>query len=136
MKSYILVAFVSWLAVVILMTYGGQQGNETKLIPWEYSGFDWMVLQKMLLIVFLLSFLLRYLDRENFQLAKVANLSSALFFIHPLVLAVARSTGALNLFPGFGGFVALSLVVTVSSFLLAYIIKELFGYRSRYLIGF
>jgi surface polysaccharide O-acyltransferase-like enzyme len=105
--------------------------------PLQYAGFDIMMLQKICLCLFFMVFLQRFEHARLSMLQLMASGSFAIYFLHPWVLYFIEPVLAahpVNL-PGGMKWLLLTLLVTVTSLLLASIIKQLAGSRSRYLIG-
>jgi hypothetical protein len=136
LRSNYVFAGCVWVSFVFVMSALGQQGNLHKWLPWQYSGIDLFVLQKTLLIIFIISILLRFLNRPSPIFSFIASISFPLFFIHPWVLS-ALSFFELNNFVnhGFTNFVVVSIMVICISIGLAVSAKKVFGERSRFVIG-
>jgi surface polysaccharide O-acyltransferase-like enzyme len=136
LKNNVLLTFCSWILVLVVMTFFGQSGNINKDIPWHYFGFDWMVIQKITLIFTMLSFLQRFLQSRNEFLEFIANISFALFFIHPLVLSFVSLIGFNQQLSGFLGFVILAIFVVSSSIILTFYAEKALGEKSKFIIGY
>ena len=117
----------------------GIQGSKHKAL-FEYAGIDLMFLQKVFLLLFIMTSI-HHLSRWQIKpLSFFANISFGLFFIHGYVLMVLQrvSINDLLLNYGFSAETALlikfTLVVMISS-LIAVVIMKLLGKNSRYVIG-
>lgn len=138
-----LIGRTSSLIIITLMLVGtivgmaslGQVGNMIKPNIFDWNGFDLMVVQKILFILFLLSTLRKIEHVSLPALQFIASMSFAIFFIHTWVYSLLRK----GLFSevqhgilGFLGIFALTISITIIA---ALIVKRIFGKRSRYLIG-
>ena len=86
LKNNFIMISITLILCVIIMTLYAQVGNSHKINPWSWDGFDFMVLQKILLILFLMTFF-RHYTPYNIQLFKyISKISFALFFIHPWII--------------------------------------------------
>jgi surface polysaccharide O-acyltransferase-like enzyme len=127
---------IAWLATVLLMTNAGEVGNSHKWIPWDYTGIDWMVPQKMILIFLLISLLLRYGSHRSAVMGTIASHSFPLFFIHPWVLLFFDFTNITEILTGgLRGFLLLSAVVLTCSLLASALIRASLRDNARYVIG-
>jgi surface polysaccharide O-acyltransferase-like enzyme len=123
------------LAILQVLTHD-EIGNYHKP-PLQYGGLDIMLLQKICLCLFFMVFLERFEHARLPVLQLLASTSFALYFLHPWVMYFLEAVLAahpVNL-PGGMKWLLLSLAVTITSLLIASIIKQLAGSRSRYLIG-
>jgi len=127
------------LAITIItataMHWSGQTDNAGKASMLAWRGIDYMVLQKLSLIPFMLAFTL-CLQKFNIPFLKVmAAMSFALYFLHQWVLSFLRSSGLMDVEHGFIGVLMLCAITTLLSYLLARLLRLLIGKRSRYVIG-
>ncbi len=132
-KAFILMLIS--IATATAMHWLGQTDNTAKATILAWQGIDYMVLQKLSLIPFMLAFTM-YLQRFDIPLLKtMASMSFALYFLHQWVLSFLRSSGLMEFNHGFAGVLLLCAVTTILSYLLARFIRLLTGKQSRYMIG-
>jgi len=127
---------LSVLCLTIGMSYLGQAGNAEKVYPWVWAGFDLMVIQKVLLILFALSWLNKYEAVEIPWLGFIASISFALFFIHPWVLSIISMTGFEKNFDSLGWVFLKATLVTLVSIGLGLTVKFIFKNNSRFIVGY
>lgn len=100
----------------------------------EYTRVDLKVFEKTIQAIAVLILFERLFDRKNALLDLIASASFAIFFLHPIVIAVFKRLidGA---FSGFLYWHLLTVAVFFTSLLAAYILKQLLGRYSRPVIG-
>jgi surface polysaccharide O-acyltransferase-like enzyme len=126
--------FLMTILIAFLMSLFGQVGSVNKAL-FVYSGVDLMIFQKLSFILFMLAFTL-YLQKYNLDfLKKIASISFALFFLHPWVLSVLNKIGMKTIEHGFAGAFFIFMIVTALTYIIAYLIKQMLGGKSKYLIG-
>jgi len=134
-QNKVLILMMTTIALATVMQWLGQTDNTAKASILAWQGIDYMVLQKLSLIPFMLAFTM-YLQKFDLPFLKtMANMSFALYFLHQWVLSFLRSSGLMEVNHGFAGVLILCAVATLLSYLLARIIKKLIGNQSRYMIG-
>ena len=127
--------FCLTVIVAFAMYCLGQTDNMGKRGILQWNGVDLMVLQKLTLIPFMLSFMM-WLQRYELPALKViANMSFAFYFLHQWVLYWMRDTGLLDFEHGIGGVFKIFLFVLISCYFLSFVVKQLLNKKSRYLIG-
>jgi surface polysaccharide O-acyltransferase-like enzyme len=134
-RELILLALV--LAPLIWQTLVlGHVGTYNKA-PFTFGGFDWVLVQKVFLCLFLMVLLHRFEDRSWKLLGLLASSSFAIYFLHAWVLAVAydikdgRETGA----PAFLVWPVATALVTALSIGAALVARRILGKRSRMVVG-
>jgi probable poly-beta-1,6-N-acetyl-D-glucosamine export protein len=136
-KTGLLGVAVLSLALFQAFFYEGY-GNFHKEKMFVYGGVDILLIQKVVMCFFLLSWLQHYEHRHLPVLKMLASTSFAVFFIHPWVLFALSASGLralLDLLPGLIGFGVTFCLVLWVSVLTAYLIKASLKDRSRYLTG-
>lgn len=132
-KHLILCAFI---ATVVSMTFLGQVGNSMKSIAFEIVGYDFMVLQKALLIMVFLAYLRAYANREIPIGKYIADRSFPLFFLHGWVIGLLSFSGINYLFSEtFLGVILRFLLVVLLTLGSVNIIQKLLKSKSQYYIG-
>ena len=123
------------VAIAFIMYLLGQKDNMGKASIFAWHGIDLMIFQKTSLILFMLGFTM-YLQQYKIQLLMtIAEMSFALYFLHQWSLSFMRRTGLMDFSHEFGGVVLLFMAATISAYLIALLIKQLFGKTSRRIIG-
>lgn len=127
--------FALTVAVAMLMYFLGQTDNAGKASILVWHGLDYMIVQKLTLILFILAFTL-YWQQYNLPFLKtIANMSFALYFLHQWMLSFMRDFGMGDINHGFVGVIFISIIAMTLSYLLARIIKQMLKGKSRYVIG-
>jgi surface polysaccharide O-acyltransferase-like enzyme len=128
----LLIVTVSTATAMYLL---GQTDNLGKASILAWNGIDFMVIQKLSLIPFMLAFTM-FLQKYDLPLLNtLASMSFALYFLHQWVLSFFRSAGLMDIEHGFAGVVLLFTATVIFSYLLARTIKLMIGSKSRYMIG-
>lgn len=136
LKKNVALIGAAWLFVVVFMTSIGERSNAVKFNPFEFTGFDWMIPQKILLILFILAALLTFANRRVASLKYIADISFPLFFVHPLVVEISLKSNARWVLPENAlGFVVYAWFVTCASIFIIRVIKSLLGQHSRRVFG-
>jgi probable poly-beta-1,6-N-acetyl-D-glucosamine export protein len=131
----VLILFALTVAVAIMMYLLGQTNNAGKASILAWHGPDYMILQKLSLILFILAFTM-HCQQYNIPILKtIANMSFALYFLHQWILSFMRDFGVGSIQHGFGGVLMIFIAATIFSYLLACFIKQIFKSKSRYVIG-
>ncbi|MDX3774080.1 acyltransferase [Chromatiaceae bacterium AAb-1] len=122
------------LALSLYQSYYLEISHNSHKAFWEYTRVDLKVFEKTLQAVAVLVLLERLFDRRYALLDLIASASFAIFFLHPVVIAVFKRLidGA---FSGFLYWHVLTVLVFFTSLLTAYILKRILGKYSRPLIG-
>lgn len=106
---------------------------------WWPLGFDYMLLQKYVAILFLCGFLARWGQAIARPLKFMARISFGVYFTHGIIIAVLiRVASALSLPHAGNGLVDLAIyggVVLFLSIAATLVVKRVAGTRSRYIIG-
>ncbi len=130
---------ITALLAYIQVGYTGIIGSSHKDL-FTFSGIDIMYLQKVFLLLFVITSL-ELLENKNVKpLSFFANISFSLYFIHGYVLILLARLSINDILLNYGlnnaiaMFIKFTLVVAISSLLSVCIIK-LLGKRSRYFIG-
>lgn len=132
------ISTVIWLAWVVAMTLDGQIGNRHTWWPWPigpFTGFDWMVPQKVAAIVALWSVLLAYADRRIGWLRRVADASFGIYFLHPWIAAWVPQGWLASGRYGVIGFVVDTAALVLASMVVTRAVQWAIGSRSRYVVG-
>lgn len=131
-----LLLFILLLLSLYVMTDLGQSGNNTKLNPFIYTGIDFMVFQKIILIILILALLKDYLSQRVSILSFVADNSFPVFFIHGWIIALLGFMGFDELVPNnLAGVLVAFLFVFSMSLLCAALTKKILRGYSRFIIG-
>ena len=131
-KAYYLLGIVFLLA--LLQAYFGHVGSYHKA-PFEYSGLDLMLIQKITLSFFLMAWLHKFEHTKNKLLGIIAATSFTIYFMHALLLWAITSVhfklnGTWLLY-----ILLVAAVVTICASS-ALVIKKITSKYSRYLIGY
>lgn len=132
-KTLLLLAFT--VGIAFIMQLLGQRDNMGKASILAWHGLDWMIVQKISLIVFMLAFTMTLQQYKIPFLNTMANMSFALYFLHQWALSLMRSLGIMDFKHGFGGVLFIFGLAIVFSYLFARIIKLILRTHSRYVIG-
>ncbi len=128
------------VALSVLQVYiAGSYGSYHKSAIFSYAGFDLNILQKLLMIFFLLSVLAKLESRSIPLLSYLASISFGIYFIHPwAIMAFHRLSMEryLAFAPGPLIFLLKTLLILSVSIGLAETLKRRLHQRSRYLIGY
>ncbi|RDH83752.1 MAG: hypothetical protein DIZ80_06335 [endosymbiont of Galathealinum brachiosum] len=135
-------AYILGLAVLLLsyiqITYYGFYYNFTKKVIFSYNGIDILIIQKILLIFFILS-LLQKIDHIEIPLLKyLASISFAIFFLHSFVILFIDSFSLIEYIDFLPGIIifAIRTVFTIAiSIGIAILLKRLLEKKSSYIIG-
>lgn len=130
----ILLLFITAL-VAIGMHLLGQTNNIGKASILMWNGMDYMIIQKLSLIVFMLAFTFALQQYDIPFLKVTADMSFALYFLHQWALSFMRSLGLLDFEHDFAGVLLIFSLALAFSYLLAYLIKIILKKKSRYVIG-
>ena len=117
----------------------GSYGNYHKSAIFSYAGLDLNILQKLLLIFFLLSVLAKLESRSIPLLSYLASISFAIYFLHPWALYGLRRLSMVSYLafaPGPLIFLIKTALILGVSLWLAETLKTRLRQRSRYLIGY
>lgn len=139
-KSKSLQLGLATIALSALQVYvTGRFGNYHKSEILSYAGFDLNILQKLLMIFFLLSVLAKLDNRSIPLLSYFASISFGIYFIHPWAL-LAFHRLSMERYLAFGPgpliFLLKTLLILGVSIGLAETLKRRLHHRSRYLIGY
>lgn len=136
-KTIVLGVFVLAFAMLEAATRN-DFGNYSKTEMFSFNGIDIIIVQKIFMCFFFLSFFHKY-ENKNISILKfVAGLSFPIYFLHPWVLklvAKMQLVSYVKFLPDFSVFIMTTLVVTVSSIFVAYIIKLILRNNSKFVIG-
>lgn len=127
--------FLLTVTIAMLMYFLGQTNNAGKASILVWHGIDYMIFQKLSLILFILAFTLDWQQYNMPFLKAIANMSFALYFLHQWVLSFMRDFGMGDIEHGFIGVILISIIAMTASYLLACIIKQTLKGKSRYIIG-
>ena len=123
------------ILIAMTMCLLGQTDNAGKASILAWRGPDYMIFQKLSLIIFMLAFTMHLQKYDMRFLKTIANMSFALYFLHQWILSFMSNLGMLDFQHGFGGVVLIFIIVATFSYLLARVVKLLLGSISRYVIG-
>lgn len=121
--------------IALGMHFLGQNHNAAKASIMAWQGPDYMIMQKLSLIVFMLALTMALEAFEIPHLKVIANMSFAIFFLHQWILEALHSIGLDKLAHGFGGVTLLFIFVTCLSYFLSKLIKKVLKDKSRFVIG-
>jgi len=137
-KKSVSLGLLTLLIVLTQIVLYGDYRNFHKPTIGLFNGFDIMILQKIALIFFVLSVLEKLGRFDVYILKYLANLSFAIYFIHPWVIFFIDYYHVLDVIeflPGAIIFVIKFLCVMALSILIARVVKLALKDRSRYFIG-
>lgn len=116
----------------------GTHGNFHKDVIFSYQGIDRIILQKILLIFFIIG-VLQTLSNKQVPIFKyLASISFPIFFIHPWILffiSYYSITDYLLFLPGIVIFIITTSIAIIGSILVANLIRLIFNKKSSYVIG-
>ena len=136
-KSMVLGALVLCLSLLQIKIYG-TYGNFQKDDIFSFEGVDLIILQKVLLIFFIISVLLKLEDKHIPILKYVASVSFPIFFIHPWILFFINYYSIkdyFNFLPGIIVFGVITTIAFIGSIVIANMIKLTLKKRSNFVIG-
>jgi surface polysaccharide O-acyltransferase-like enzyme len=116
----------------------GSYGNYHKMDMFSYHGIDRIIIQKILLIFFIIALLQKFANKQIQVLKYLASLSFPIFFIHPWITFFIKYSAIyeyLLFLPGFVIFIIITTSAVLGSILVAGLIKLIFKKRSSYIIG-
>jgi peptidoglycan/LPS O-acetylase OafA/YrhL len=134
-------AILGFLVLVLVATQIAvfdHVGNYQKEDLFSYNGISIMLIQKIFLIFFFLSFLQKYEKTDNRFLKEIAASSFAIFFLHMLFLEVLLKLhidSLLSVTPDLINWLATSVLVVLASYVFAYFVKSTLKRNSKFLIG-
>lgn len=136
-ERYLWLPWCLLLASILLSVYQsaylGIAHNAHKYF-FTYGGIDLKVIEKTMQAVAVLLLFERYWQQRHRLIDLVASASFAIFFLHPIVIAVFKRL-LNNTFSGFLYWHILTLAVFSATLLLAWSIKKVLGSYSRKVIG-
>lgn len=135
MKRHSLALFIALAAIITWMIAHGQVAYLQTWNPFAWKGLDVTVIQKILLIAVLLATLKRVDHIRIPALAYIANVSFAIFFLHPWALAILNLL-ELQHFPGFAGVIFRTAFAVLASALVAEAARLVLKGRSQYITGY
>lgn len=136
-KSLILGVLTLLISIIQTISHDGY-GNFHKERMISYNGIDTMIIQKIFMIFFFLSFLQKIDNKEIPFLKHIASASFAIYFLHPWVLLFTDYfpvSQYLPFIPEFIFFIIKTLSVVGISLAVATLFKAILRKRSRYIIG-
>lgn len=133
-KQILLFGIVVGLA--ILQAYSYSSNGNLHSTPFEYNGVDIAYLQKLILCVFLMTFLHKFEDCEFNILKKIAVSSFAIYFLHGWVIGII-SMFSIYYSQHYNGYLLLLITpfVIITTYVFAAIIKRIAKSKSRFVIG-
>lgn len=138
-KGKTLYLLLASLAGSFLMSFIGQVGNLHRNLFASIEHLDYMVLQKILFIIFFMSFC-QYLTKYKLKLSKyIADISFALFFLHGFTIWLIHEVN--HLFFNFQSdtffyVVVVFLLTIIIDVAVIFFVKTLFKNKSKYIIGY
>lgn len=120
------------VTLALLMVGFGQWGNAHKATIWQWAGLDLMVLQKVAMIGAMIGLLLRWEEIDLPVLGFLAEISFALFFLHPWAIALWKEIGFRGWEHGLAGTLLLFVLVVLTSVAAALTARAMLGHRSRF----
>lgn len=133
-KQVLLLGIVVGLA--ILQAYSCLSSGNLHNVPYKYNGIDIAYMQKLILCVFLMTFLHKFENYEFSTLKKIATSSFAIYFLHAWVIQL------ISMFSGYysqyyNGLLLLIItpLVVITTYFLAVTIKRITTSHSRLVIG-
>ena len=136
-RSIILGCIAVALSALRALAYNGY-GNFNKTDIFSYNGIDIMILQKIAMCFFFLSFFQKYEITDIPALKLLASSSFALYFIHTWIVIVFEPTITktfIGFLPGMAVFIITVPIVLSGSLLIAYTVKMVLKKNSRYVTG-
>lgn len=105
-------------------------------MPVTWTPEKFVYIRKIALILLLAGLLLRHADRPVPGMTPIARWSFGIFFLHQLpLLLLLPIAGHDRIAPGYGGLACYAALVFGIAVLLVRLARDLFGSRSRYLVG-
>jgi peptidoglycan/LPS O-acetylase OafA/YrhL len=134
-KVFLLAAIVVSISF-LKVSLGQSDGNLYKNL-WAWNGLDLMVLQKLFLILFLVALCQKLEIFRLSLLCYIADISFAIYFLHPWVLWVLiyQEKVIADIQHGLLGVVVIFLVTSIISIIIANLVKLALKEKSRYIIG-
>lgn len=136
-KITLLGAGVLFISLLQIKLYG-THGNFHKAEIFLYNGIDIIIIQKILLIFFIIAILQKFANEHIHVLKYLASVSFPIFFIHPWILFFINYysvTDYLLFLPGMGIFIIITCTGVLGSILVANVIKLVLHQRSIYIVG-
>ncbi len=136
-KSIVLGACVICISLLQIKAYG-TYGNFHKDDIFSFEGVDVIILQKIFLIFFIISVLLKLEDKSLPILKYIASMSFPIFFIHPWILFFINYysiKGYFSFLPGIVVFAVITSIAFIGSIIIANMIKFTLNKRSNFVIG-
>jgi len=123
---------------LLQINFYGTYGNFHKAELFSYQGIDRIIIQKILLIFFIIAFLQKFINNHIPVLKYLASISFPIFFIHPWILFFIKHysiTDYLWFLPDVFIFMLTTIIAVVGSIFIANLIKLAFKNRSNFIIG-
>lgn len=130
--------FLAVIGLAWLEAVSGVSGNYFKPML-QAGGVDLMLLQKLCLCLFMLSFLRRFENMRSKSIDALADTSFAIFFLHPLFITLFRDNPFVQPYlqaESWGQYVIFSTLCLLLCAGLALWAQRVFGVRSRLLTGY
>lgn len=136
-RPFFLLGIVLGLSALKVLV-DGSHANNVKASLFAYDGVDVLILQKIFLVMLLISILRRFENKALSALEHIASCSFAIFFLHPWALiATKKVCRHLGLFSGhgFAEFAATFVATLLLSIGCAHLVRFMLKRKSRLLIG-
>ncbi len=136
-KSMIFGGLVILMAVIQLIIFD-HIGNYQKEDPFALNGISLMLIQKILLIFFFLSFLQKYEQKESKLLKEIAAASFAIYFLHMIALQgllKLKADALLSFSPDLISWLMISGMAIFICYVVARAVKYTFKRNSKLFIG-
>lgn len=114
-------------------------GSYHKADIFSYNGLDLIIVQKIVMIFFIISTLKKIKTREIWILKSLASTSFGVYFLHPWILTALHSISFFQYYSFVNGgllFVLTTVMVMTISIALTTLFSKVLGRRSRYIIGY
>jgi fucose 4-O-acetylase-like acetyltransferase len=124
---------------IIQVILNDSYGNYHKSAIFSYAGFDLIIIQKIIMIFFFLSILIKIDNKNVLVLKYLASISFALYFLHPWFLKAFGYFSIidyLSLIPGAIIFPIKTIFVIALCLTTATLVKKTLYNKSRYIIGY
>lgn len=126
------------IGFAVLEALMGVSGNYGKPM-FEFRGIDLMLLQKICLCLFMITFLRRFETQRSRMMDLLADTSFAIFFIHPIIQQLIETASPLSpalMEESWPRYVVLATLCLTISAAIAWLAKRTLGARSRLLTGY
>jgi surface polysaccharide O-acyltransferase-like enzyme len=134
--KYWLLVLLALSSIIIVMSSKDLVGYRYKADIFSYSGIDYSVCLKILLIMFLIFLLTKFLNFRVPAMSLIANYSFPVYFLHqPIIMALAYLKIITKTTVILPDILVLFLVVMSISMLITFVFRTILGDKSKFIIG-